>query len=220
MKTLKMKQLIIGLTIASGLTLTPMVSAIAAQTKTTDAVVTASGKTAESEALATRMSNAGFQAMRAISGARIAIFNDKPELAKTLVASAGEYLKIVAKDDAKYIKSTGLATSGSAVLKLVPIDGSLFVADSFVSSPEKSKKLAKANKQLKSGASKKAIETLKLASIDVRIRRILIPVGLTIEDVKAASNFLENDKFYEANLALKAATDRLVVDTIELFQPE
>ena len=47
-----------------------------------------------------------------------------------------------------------------------------------------------------------------------------MPVTTTIEDVKAAKSLLDNGHFYEASLALKAAVDRLVVDAIDIFQPE
>ena len=220
MKTQNVKLATLGLAIATGFVVSTMAPAIAEQKATTDPVVTASGETAESEALATRMSESGYLAMRAINGARIAIFNDKPELAKQLVAAAADYLDVVSKDDAKYMVSEGLAKSGPVSNDLVPIDGSLFVADTFVTTPEKEQKLADANEKLKSGDSKAAIETLKLAAIDVSMQRILMPVSATIEDVKAAQNLLDNDQFYEANLALKAAVDRLVVDTIDIFQPE
>jgi len=220
MKARNVKLATLGLAIASGFVVSTMAPAIAEQKPATDPVIAASGETAESQALATRMSEAGYQAMRAITGARIAIFNDKPELAKQLVTSAAEYLDVVAKDDTKYMVSEGLAKSGPTSNDLVPIDGSLFVADTLVATPEKDQKLADANEKLKSGDSKAAIETLKLADIDVSMQRILMPVSATIEDVKAAKNLLDNDQFYEANLALKAAVDRLVVDTIDIFQPE
>ncbi len=220
MKINNVKRATLGLAIATGFVVSTMAPAIAEQKTTTDPVIAASGKTAESEALATRMSESGYLAMRAITGARIAIFNDKPELAKQLVNSAAEYLDVVAKDDTKYMVSEGLAKSGPTSNDLVPIDGSLFVADAIVSTPEKEQKLADANEKLKSGDSKTAIETLKLADIDVSMQRVLMPVSATIEDVKAAQNLLDNDQFYEANLALKAAVDRLVVDTIDIFQPE
>ncbi len=211
---------VLGIAIASGFAVSSMAAANAGQNASGDPVVTASGETAESAALATRMSEAGYLAMRAITGARIAIFNDKPELAKQLVDSAAAYLDVVARDDTEYVASKGISTSSSADNKLVPIDGSVVVADSYVSTPERDQKLAQANAQLKSGDSKKAMETLKLASIDVSMRRILMPVGLTIGDVAAARELLGNNQFYEANLALKAAVDRLVVDTIDDFRPE
>jgi len=115
--------------------------------------------------------------------------------------------------------SKKLEYSGSAVDKLVPINGSLFIADNFTRTPEKTKKIAEANKHLKAGENNKAIESLKLASVDVSIRRILMPVGRTIEDVKAATDLLGQNKFYQANQALKGAVDSLVSDTISLVQP-
>ena len=220
MNAQNLKLATLGIAVASSFALTSLTPAFAEQKTATDPVIAASGKTAESEALATRMSEEGYLAMRAINGARIAIFNDKPELAKQLVISAADYLDAVAKDDTKYLVSEGLAKSGPVADDLVPIDGSMFVADTFVSTPEKEQKLAKANKSMKSGDSKAAIETLKLAAIDVSMQRVLMPVSATIEDVKAARNLLDNEQFYEANLALKAAVDRLSVDTIDIFQPE
>ena len=220
MKTDNVKLAILGLLITTGVVVSSLAPAIAEQKTTTDPVIAASGKTAESEALATRISEAGYQAMRAITGARIAIFNAKPELAKQLVTSAAGYLDEVANDDAKYLVSEGLAKSGSVANDLIPIDGSLYVADTFISEPDNEQKLLDANEKLKAGDSKAAIETLKLAAIDVSMQRILMPLGATTENVKAAANLLDKGQFYDANLALKAAVDRLVVDTIDIFQPE
>lgn len=220
MKIQKTKFTVLGLALVSGLTMATMTPVIAEQSSTGDPVIMASGKTAESEALATRMSEAGFMAMRAITAARIAIFNDKPELAKQLVASAIGYLDVVANDDAEYTLLGSGDASGSTGERMVPIDGSLFVADTFVSTPEKQQQLADANELLKQGESAKAIEILKLASVDVSIQRVLMPVGPTIQAVNTASDLLEKDQFYEANLALKSAVDRLRADTIDLFQPE
>ncbi len=79
MKIQKTKFTVLGLALVSGLTMATMTPVVAEQSSTGDPVIMASGETAESEALATRMSEAGFVAMRAITAARIAIFNDKPE---------------------------------------------------------------------------------------------------------------------------------------------
>ena len=59
MKTQNVKLATLGLAIATGFVVSTMAPAIAEQKATTDPVIAASGETAESEALATRMSEAG-----------------------------------------------------------------------------------------------------------------------------------------------------------------
>ena len=44
-------------------------------------------------------------------------------------------------------------------------------------------------------------------------------VGSTTEHVNAAADLLGKEKYYEANLALKAAEDGLVIDTVALAEP-
>ena len=200
------------------------ISPVAAAGKTaknsvTDPVEIAAGKNSAEEALATRLSNEGYNAMREIKGARVAIFNNLPKLANKFIAEAAKNLEAAAKDDTKYATKTGTADTGSAADKLIPIDGGLFVVDNFTATPEKKAQIAKANEHLKKGNRKKAIETLRLASIDVAFQRVLMPVGRTIEHVKAATDLLNQKKYYEANLALKAAEEGLTVDTNALTDP-
>jgi len=88
MKIANLKIAALGAAIATGLVLSPMAPVFAGQKTDIDPVITASAATKWTKVLATQMSKQGYQAMQAISGARLAIFNGKPALAKKLVASA------------------------------------------------------------------------------------------------------------------------------------
>jgi len=208
-----------SLALMAGMALFGSAPVVAAEKSAKDPVIAAASKNKASSELLLKLSDDGYAAMRAVKAARIAIFNGKPDLAKKMVKVASRFLKATSKDDTKYAIKTKMAESGTSSINLVPIDGSLFVDDNFNMTPEKKAKIAKANEHLKKGESKKAIETLRLASIDVAFQRILMPVGSTTEHVNAAADLLGKEKYYEANLALKAAEDGLIIDTVALAEP-
>ena len=170
------------------------------------------------------MSNDGFAAIRAIHVARIAIFNGDTKL-------AGEMLEKAKKDlDAATIDAKAFATdakaadqekkghdkSASEKMDLIPIDGGLAIADTFVPSAEKKEHIEKANDHLKSGRSKEAIEELQLGEIDVVFTRGLLPLEATQKRLADAERLAGEHKYYEANLALKAAEDGVVYESVDL----
>jgi len=229
----------IGMALAAGIVLFGAAPVFAAQNPASDPVISAAGKAGKSDSLFMKLSQEGFWGMRAVKAARIAIFGGNTDLAKKMVDAALKSLKAAAQNDTKYVTETRKANLDAAkkdrtenVLKntksgpgpggdrVIPIDVNLAIADNFAVTPEKKAKIAEANQNFKKGKANKAIETLRLASIDVVFQRVLMPVGRTIEHVKLASGLVQQQKFYQANLALKAAEDGLVLDTVNhLIEP-
>ena len=107
--------------------------------------------------------------------------------------------------------------SASDKMDLIPIDGDIAIADTFVPSTEKKAHIDKANDHLKSGHSKEALEELRLGEVDVIFTRLLLPLESTKKRVADAEAFTKDHKYYEANLALKAAEDGLIVDAVDLL---
>ena len=66
-------------------------------------------------------------------------------------------------------------------MDLIPIDGEIAIADTFVPSAEKKQHIEKANEHLKSGRSKEAIEELRLGEVDVIFCAITVAFGIDEE---------------------------------------
>lgn len=185
------------------------VSATAANT--TDQVVAASKSGNANPSL--QLSQDGFNVIRDVRAARVAIFNGDTESAGKFVDQAREDLTKAKADD-----KTVTAKAGSEDANWIPIDGQLVVADNFVTTPEKAKRIAEGNKHFKEGKSDEAIAALKLADVDIGFTRVLMPLDATQTHVNAAADFIKNGYYYEANMALKAAEDGLNVETVMLVE--
>jgi hypothetical protein len=186
-----------------------------------------SGVAAESEGppLA-QVSKDGFLAMRAVRDARLAIFDGRPDEAKSLVADAETALAEAEKDAPNYTvkaefnlgdKSTTEERSGK--VDWVPIDASLSLVDNFVMTPEKREHIQKANEHIAAGDTQKAVEELKQGEVDINFVQFLMPLQATKRHVDQANTLLGDGKYYEANLALKAAEDGMVTSSTSMLAP-
>ena len=114
------------------------------------------------------------------------------------------------------------ASKDEAVAKvkgdMIPIDGAIALSDTFVPSAEKSAHIAKANEHFKTGNAKKGLDELKLGEIGVNFSRVLMPLKETETRLATATNLTKEHKYYEANLALKAAEDGIVLDSVSLLE--
>jgi hypothetical protein len=185
-----------------------------------------------------KVSKDGFMAMRAVREARIAIFDGEPKVAVEMMGKAKESLDAASKDESMFIADMktlagkkaahGTTTAGdkaahgtttSAATKAmlwIPIDGQIGLAETYVPTPEKKEHIAKANEHLKSGRAKEAIEELRLGEINVTYTRVLMPLTATKKCLADAMQFATEHKYYEANLALKAAEDGVILDSVGL----
>ena len=180
----------------------------------------------------TKVSHDGFNAIRAIHGARVAIFNGETKLVDEMLEKAKTDLDAATKDAATYAadlktedhgkkgekKSSNDKSDKADKSDLIAINADIAIADTFVPSPEKKTHIEKANKHLKSGNSKDAIEELQLGEIDIICTVMLLPLEATKKRVADAEAFAKDHKYYEANLALKAAEDSIIMDTIDLIE--
>ena len=155
----------------------------------------------------TQVAKDGQAAVRAMHAARVAIFNGEPDIAKKALADAKMLLEKAKSDEI----AAGMKGD------MIPIDGSLALTDTFVASPECTNCIAKANEHFTAGNKEKALEELRLGEIEVDFSRVLMPIAATEKQLKKAIDFANDGKFYECNLALKAAEDGLELDSVTLI---
>lgn len=173
-----------------------------------------------------KLSVQGANALRDVELARLAIFNGQTGAAKTYTDDAERAIAKAQTDDAVFIKaesdlrtpanmahsSTGTTPSTTAI-RWIPVDGSMTLGEDFVATPEKSASVTKANEQLKKGQKKDAMETLKLANIDVNFVLEVAPLDKTTSGIQNAAQLMSSAKYYEANQALKGVEDGMRYDT-------
>jgi hypothetical protein len=98
----------------------------------------------------------------------------------------------------------------------LPIDGVITINEDFTASPAKTAAVAEANKSLKSGDRKGAIEKLKLADINVDVTLAVIPLEQTITNTHVAANLLNDGKYYEASQVLRQVQGHLRFDVTDI----
>ncbi|MCH2179003.1 MAG: YfdX family protein [Mariniblastus sp.] len=156
----------------------------------------------------TQVSQKGFAAMQTIHAARLAIFNGDTEAAKEMLGRANGLMKELAEDKYDYQAQEGQ----------VPINGSITLAKSFVPNEQHAEFLAKANEYFKKGQKEQGMEQLRQGDIDVNFTRVLMPFDSTSEKLGEAIDLANQSKYYESNLALKAAEDGMGFDSVSLFE--
>lgn len=161
-----------------------------------------------------RLSEDGYRAMRDIRAARISIFDGKPGEAATYVDKAKTALDKATADEKHLVAEEG----AKAATKYVPVDGQIVVTDDYVPTPEKARHIATGNAHLKQGRTKEALDELRLADVDIGFSRVLMPLPSTRAGVESAASLIRDGKFYEADMALKAAEDGMAVDTVMLVE--
>jgi hypothetical protein len=176
-----------------------------------------------------KLSKDGYKAMRDVSLARLAIFNGEPAEAKTYTNEAETALEKAKTDETAFTKAesdlkapSGMVQRGSGATASttptiwIPVDGSLTLGEDYIETPEKSAGVAKANEMLKKGEHKKAMETLKLANIDVSFVMEVAPLDKTTSGIKEAAKLIEAGKYYEANQTLKSVEDGVRFDVTDV----
>jgi hypothetical protein len=207
-----MKKKLLAATLAaalsSGMIVSGMTPVYAADTAPATTEATAKEKAAEKDFV--KVSEDALKTMRNLNGARLAIFNGQPDRAKTYVGDAKTSIASAVTDADKYALETKAPKEKD---QYVPFDASLTVANEFVPTPEKTKRIAEANEHLHKGEKKKALQALKLGEIDVAVTASLVPVVFAKAHIDDAARLIGEHKYYEANLALKAVDDAVVVET-------
>ena len=175
-----------------------------------------------------KVSNDGASAFQNVRLARLAIFDGKPSDAQNDIKAAAASLQKASADDTVFVKAEadlkapkGMnqpanTTATSEAVQWLPIDGTMTIGENYVDSPDKVTGVAKANAQLKSGDHARALETLKLAGVDVSFDEAVAPLKKSMEGVNQAEQLADSGKYYEANQALKGVQDSIRFDEQDL----
>lgn len=149
--------------------------------------------------------------LRDIRVARISIFNGAPDDALTYAQAAlANFDDALKMKDTLQVDTRKDAPDGDAYL---PFDTSLMLAEGFLPTEEKAEKIDKANGHIANGETDQALETLKLAEVDVTLSAALVPAQTSRDHIADAVSLIRDGKFYEANLALKAVEDSVIIES-------
>ena len=171
-------------------------------------------------------SPAGHEAIHEIQDARLAIFNGDVDIAEQLMKDAMASLETAEEEAPILLESATLSVNGKPVeeedeadeVDIVPVDGSVTLAEDYNVTPEKKKHITKANLFLKNGKKKEALDEFKLADIGVNVSRVWMPIEFSEDRLEGAIDLMDDGLYYEASLALKAIEDSLTVDSETLVE--
>jgi len=179
-----------------------------------------------------KVSADGVKGLQDLSLTRLAIFDGRVDDAKKFIAEAvtafnkakadetvfnkaESALKAPAAKDAAENKTAALAKPSDAsktaqvekVIAWLPVDGSIVIDEDYKAKTAKTAAVADANKSLKGGDRKAALEKLKLADVNVVVIVAVLPLEETIAKVDQAAKLINEGKYYEASQDLRQVQD-------------
>jgi len=155
-------------------------------------------------------SNDAYQALRNVQAARLAIFNGDPDLAVELTVAASTSLDTAALASKDLVIATNDTKSNGD--QYIPFDINMSLAEGFVQTDAMTEKLVEASNQFAAGDEKAGAEILKLANIEVTVSAALLPVETSLRHIRDAEGLLIEQKYYEANLALRALENSIIIE--------
>jgi hypothetical protein len=189
-----------------------------------------------------KLSADGSRAFQDLMLTRMAIFDGRVDEAKEFVNNADAAFAKVRSDEAIFTKAEAdlkppttkaaptnkSVTTGAAPADIkqadqmkkpiawLPVDGMITIIEDYTANPAKTAAVADANKSLKSGDRKGAMEKLKLADMNVEVTLAVIPLEQTINSVHQAVGLINDGKYYEASQVLRQAQDNERFDAINI----
>jgi len=174
-----------------------------------------------------KLSTDGAKAFRDLRMARVAIFDGQIDKAKGFAQNAQTDFNKAKTDDTIFTKAEADLKPGpgmkqaaatdekpnTSAVAWIPVDGQMVLGEDYVATPEKAASVDKANTQIAKGNKTEALETLKIADIDVYFVEDVAPLDTTIGGVDKAVQLISDGHYYEANQALKAVEDGMRVDS-------
>ena len=169
-----------------------------------------------------KLSKDGTKAFREIRDARVEIFEGDVASAKKDIAEASTEMQTATTDNTAFDKAesdiktpsgmTKTASASTTPVTWLPVGGAMTLDEDYVAKPDKSKSVDKADAQLKAGDHKAALDTLKLADVDVNFVAELAPLKATVDGVAKAQQLADAGHYFQANQALKAVEDGVRFD--------
>jgi hypothetical protein len=170
-----------------------------------------------------KLSVDGASALNDVALTRLAIFDGRVDDAKKFVGQADAAFTKAKTDDTAFTKAeTDLKPLADAKTKptepesaeqmktpvaWLPIDRSVAIDEDYIQSPEKKAAVADADKSLTAGNRKAAMDKLKLADVKIEVTLAVVPLDKTMGKVKAASDLINEGKYYEASQDLRQVQD-------------
>jgi hypothetical protein len=188
-----------------------------------------------------KISADGSSAFQDLILTRLAIFNGQIDAAKKYVEKADKAFDKARTDEAVFTKAEAdfkpptsksepatSAVNGAAPVNnkpadqmkipiaWLPVDGQMLIEEDYTANPKKTAAVADANKSLKSGDRKGAMDKLKLAEINIDFMIAVVPLEQTIKSVHQATVLINDGKYYEASQVLRQVeeNERFDVTTI------
>jgi hypothetical protein len=183
-------------------------TSIAAYAAGTDATATAPSAYATQKELL-KTADEALSTVTHVRAARMALFDNKIDAAKADVAEATAALT-QGETDLRALRVADI-DKADAAKDYLPFDMSMALTDTYKPTIESKNALKAAQGLMTSGEKDKAIEVLRLASVDLNISAALLPEKGSLEALKQASDLIESKDYYAANLALKSIEDSVVV---------
>ncbi len=186
-----------------------------------------------------KLSADGTQAFQDLTLSRLAIFDGRIDDAKKFVQEADTDFNKAKTDETVFTKAEAdlkapsrqttpqkgtaqaeqKSNSADAMRKPVawlPVDATVTIDEDYKLNPTKTAAVEEANKSLKNGDRKGAMEKLKLADIDTNIILAVVPVEKTMNEVHQAAQLINSGKYYEGSQMLKQAQDNERFDVADI----
>jgi hypothetical protein len=206
---MKIRTSIVSLAAASMIAASPLAMLSNAAAATTPTVAQETVDTRDQAILKTV--DEAIQGLRQVHAARLAIFNGQTDVALKHVTAAEQEFTAVQKASGTH-EITATSATGEAGA-YVPFDMSIGLAEGFVPSEEMAGSLREASQLFEQGNHRNAVEVLRLANIDITVSAGLVPAKSSLAQIQGAIKLLDEKKYHEANLALKALEDSVVFES-------
>lgn len=187
-----------------------------------------------------KLSADGSGGFQDLSLARLAIYDGRVDDAKKFVKQADaafnkaktdnsvfnkaeSALKTPVDKNAAAAKSAAVAAPADASetarmkkpIAWLPVDGSIMINEDYKAQAAKTAAVAEANKSLKDGDRKGALEKLKLADVKVVVVVAVLPMEQTINKMDQAVVMINDGKYYEASQELREVQASKRFDVID-----
>ena len=159
--------------------------------------------------------NEALKALNSIQAARVALFNGSPDEALKLTDEAHADLKTANQSIDDYALKASDAKNADAAY--IPFDTSMALTEGFIPDETDNAALSEASNLFSNGNESDAVETLKLADIDISVSAAMLPAQSSMKHLDEALTQLNEKQYYEANLSLKAVEDSVIVQQYDLF---
>ncbi|MDN5787958.1 YfdX family protein [Pseudorhodobacter sp.] len=192
----------------AGLLATTSLGSVAAFATTPDAATTQQAPYATQKELL-KTADQALVTLKSVHSARVALMDNEIDVGAAKVADAKDALT-QGETDLKALRVADTEKT-DAQADYLPFDVSMMLTDSFQPTDANKAAVKKAQDQMSSGDKNAAIDTLRLASVDVNISAAMLPESASMDNLNKAADLIKQKNYFDANLALKSIEDSVIV---------